>query len=94
MAALKLNARGEEEEGEEVRQGFELFMRMGAVGGRGGDEKITMGMLRRVAGLLKEDVGDDVLRDMILEANGGSGVGKGVNMQEFEGVMRRGSYFR
>ena len=67
---------------------------MGKEGGRGrgkeGEERITMGMLKHVAGLLKENVSDDVLRDMILEANGGGGVGQGVGLQDFEGVMRRG----
>ena len=67
---------------------------MGKEGGRGkgkdGEERITMGMLKQVAGLLKENVSDDVLRDMILEANGGGGVGQGVGLHEFEGVMRRG----
>ena len=91
---MKLNSRGEEEENEEVREGFELFLRMGKEGGRGkgkeGEERITMGMLKHVAGLLKENVSDDVLRDMILEANGGGGVGQGVGLQDFEGVMRRG----
>ena len=53
-----------------------------------------MAMLKRIAGLLKEDVKDEVLRDMLLEANGGAGIGKGVDLQEFEGVMRRGMIFR
>ncbi|MDI1489315.1 MAG: hypothetical protein OHK93_008593 [Ramalina farinacea] len=96
VAALKLNSRGEKEENEEVREGFELFLRMGKEGGRGkgkeGEERITMGMLKHVAGLLKENVSDDVLRDMILEANGGGGVGQGVGLQDFEGVMRRGPF--
>lgn len=73
----------------------------GGVGGRGegygggdggegeGEEKITIETLRRVAKVLKEDVDEGVLRDMILEANGGAGVRKGVGRGEFEGVMRR-----
>lgn len=93
IAALKLNARGQEEESREVREGFELFLKMGGNGGNCEEAKITMGMLRRVAALLKEDVSDDVLRDMVLEANGGSGVGKGVDIEGFEGVMRRGNCF-
>jgi hypothetical protein len=46
-----------------------------------------------VAKELKEDVPDDVLKDMIREANGGvKGKGRdtgGVGVDEFESVMRR-----
>ena len=96
IAALKLNARGEQEENKEVKEGFELFLRMGEAPDGGpplGEPKITMAMLKRIAGLLKEDVKDEVLRDMMLEANGGAGIGKGVDLQEFEGVMRQGQCF-
>lgn len=57
---------------------------------------ITIAHLRRVARELREEVSDDVLRDMILEANGGvgrDGVGKGVGIEEFEGVMKRAGVF-
>lgn len=78
----------------EIDEAFRLF-----IGGGGGDdggreEVITLGALRRVARELKEEVADSVLRDMILEANGGAGVGKGVRRGEFEGVMRRAGVFR
>ena len=53
-----------------------------------------MATLKRVARMLKEDVDENVLRDMILEANGGAGVGKGVEKEEFEGVMRRANVWR
>lgn len=43
---------------------------------------------------LKEDVNEDLLRDMILEANGGAGVGKGVEKDEFENVLRRAGVWR
>lgn len=88
IAALKLSARGDDEEHKEVKEGFELFLRMG---GGGSDGKITISMLKRIAKLLKEDVDDDVLKNMLLEANGGAGIGKGVDLEEFEGVMRRGT---
>lgn len=65
----------------------------GASGGHG-DKIITLANLRRVATLLKEDVDDALLRDMILEANGGAGVGKGVRRDEFEKVMRRAGAWR
>ncbi|TLD27350.1 hypothetical protein PspLS_05333 [Pyricularia sp. CBS 133598] len=56
---------------------------------------ITMAHLRRVASMLNDDdVDDDLLRDMILEANGGAGVGRGVNRHEFEAVMRRAGVWR
>ncbi|KAG8530445.1 uncharacterized protein KY384_004947 [Bacidia gigantensis] len=94
IAALKLNARGDDDERAEVSEAFDLFLKMGGGGegrgkGREGDERITMGMLKNIAGLLKEDVSDDLLRNMMMEANGGGGVGEGVDIGEFEGVMRR-----
>lgn len=67
---------------------------MGAPTVEGQEEMITIGCLRRIAKELKEDMSDEVLKSMLLEANGGSGVGKGVTMQDFEGVMRRAGVFR
>jgi Ca2+-binding EF-hand superfamily protein len=71
---------------EEVNAAYQLFTH-GAAG------PITLAHLRRVAKELREDVPDDTLRDMILEANGGvRGKGKdvgGVNLEEFESVMKR-----
>ncbi|ROT43166.1 hypothetical protein SODALDRAFT_327339 [Sodiomyces alkalinus F11] len=58
------------------------------------DDVITLGDLKRVAAVLKEDVNDDVLRDMILEANAGAGVQAGVAREEFEDVMRRAGVWR
>lgn len=54
---------------------------------------ITMAHLRRVARELREEVSEDMLRNMILEANGGAGISKGVRVEEFEGVMRRAGVF-
>ncbi|KAI4159094.1 MAG: hypothetical protein LQ342_006871 [Letrouitia transgressa] len=99
-------------EREEVDEAFRLFVGHGGRGGDGGggrgrakakgkgkdqEERITLEMLRSVARALKEDVDEGVLRDMILEANGGAGdlgVGKGVGRREFEGVMRRAGVFK
>lgn len=39
-------------------------------------------------------VTDELLRDMILEANGGAGVGRGVRKEEFDGVLRRAGVWR
>lgn len=55
---------------------------------------ITLAHLRRVAAVLKEDVDEELLKDMILEANGGAGVARGVKMDEFDGVMRRAGVWR
>ena len=44
--------------------------------------------------LKEDDVGDDVLKDMILEANGGAGVARGVGVEEFDGVMRTAGVWR
>ncbi|KZZ96515.1 calmodulin [Moelleriella libera RCEF 2490] len=55
---------------------------------------ITLAHLRRVAAVLKEDVDDEVLKDMILEANGGAGVARGVLVDEFDGVMRAAGVWR
>jgi hypothetical protein len=59
-----------------------------------GEDKITLATLKRVAQVLQEDVDEDLLKDMILEANGGAGVGKGVERDEFESVMKRAGAWR
>jgi Ca2+-binding EF-hand superfamily protein len=89
VCALKLRARTTTPKAAEeaVDAAFRLFT-------HGDDEgPITMAHLRRVARELKEDVSEDVLRDMILEANGGSSVARGVRRDEFEDVMRRAGAF-
>ncbi|KAL2135195.1 hypothetical protein VTI74DRAFT_9401 [Chaetomium olivicolor] len=65
---------------------------------------ITLAHLKRVAALLKLDhadgkegggeVTEELLRDMIMEANGGAGVGKGVRKEEFDEVLRRAGVWR
>jgi Ca2+-binding EF-hand superfamily protein len=71
---------------EELSAAYRLFT-------HGGTGPITVAHLRRVAKELREDVPDDVLKDMILEANGGvKGKGRdvgGVSLEEFESVMKR-----
>ena len=89
VAALKLSNRSEESQQREVEDAFGLFTSMGGENG-----KITMACLKRVARELKEDVGEQTMKDMLLEANGGSGVGRGVGLKDFEGVMRRAGVFR
>ncbi|KAL1605008.1 hypothetical protein SLS60_004551 [Paraconiothyrium brasiliense] len=76
----------DENDREQIDVAFKLFT-------HGGPGPITLAHLRRVAKELKEDVPDDVLKDMIREANGGvKGKGKdtgGVGVEEFESVLRR-----
>ena len=89
IAALKMHQReDEEEDGEgetrkEVVDAFQLFV------GEAGGDVLTLGHLKRVCMTLKQEVDEALLRDMIDEANGGKGVGKGVRLEEFEGLMRR-----
>lgn len=87
ICALKLHARADSggPAADEVDEAFRLF-----TGGSGGDDAtLTLAHLKRVAMTLKQDVDEQLLKDMILEANGGAGVGKGVGRAEFEDVMRR-----
>ncbi|CAI0648308.1 unnamed protein product [Colletotrichum noveboracense] len=97
ICALKYHQRetsgaGGEERRREVEEAFRLFTGVGS--SSGGRDVISLADLKRVAGVLREDVKDEVLRDMILEANGGAGVGRGVRREEFEEVMRRAGVWR
>ncbi|KAH8812055.1 ef-hand superfamily Ca2+-modulated protein [Xylogone sp. PMI_703] len=94
ICALKFHSRTRTSESHtrEVDEAFRLFTTVGAGGAE--EEKITLASLKRVARALREDVEEDLLRDMILEANGGVGVARGVNKEEFEGVMRRAGVWR
>lgn len=86
LAAIQINNRSDETKDEEVEKAFKLFT-------SGNERPITFGDLRRIAGLLNQDVSDDVLKAMILEANGGSGIGTGVDMDQFREVMSRAGIF-
>jgi Ca2+-binding EF-hand superfamily protein len=90
ICALKFHnrERTSDSHAQEVDEAFRLFT-SGV-----GEEKITLATLKRVARALKEDVEEELLRDMILEANSGAGVGKGVDKGEFEEVMRRAGVWR
>ncbi|OAA66114.1 Las1-like protein [Cordyceps fumosorosea ARSEF 2679] len=95
IAALKFHARtdegGDEPSGDrhaaEVDEAFALFTNHQ-------EGPITLAHLRRVAAVLKEDVDEELLKDMILEANGGAGVARGVRADEFDAVMRRAGVWR
>lgn len=94
---------------DEVEAAFRLFLDAGGEsGGKGreGEERITIRGLRRVAkelggsaggrgGGAWAGMGEDVLRNMIMEANGlgPEGVGRGVGRKEFADVMRRAGVF-
>lgn len=86
IAALKVNQRGEDPEAqsEEVRKAYMLFT-------KGQERDININDLRRVARELREDVPENILKDMLREATGG-GLG-GVGMEDFEGVMQRAGVF-
>ncbi len=78
---------------EEVIAAYQLFT-------KGGTGPITIAHLRKIAKELREDVSDDVLRDMIVEANGEGGASgardgwkKGVGIEDFENVMKRAGVF-
>ncbi|PWY65578.1 EF-hand superfamily Ca2+-modulated protein [Aspergillus heteromorphus CBS 117.55] len=89
VAAAKLHSRSDDSSAmlAEVDAAFRLFT-------RGSDGPITLGHLRRIARELKEDgLGDELLKDMILEANGGVGVSDGVSRGQFRDVMARAGVF-
>jgi Ca2+-binding EF-hand superfamily protein len=72
-----------------VQEAYNLFT-------HNGSGPITLAHLRRVARELKEDVPDEVLMDMIVEANGEArreGWRRGVDVREFEEVLRRAGVF-
>lgn len=87
VCALKINSRTDDSKAEEIDAAYRLFT-------KGSEGPITLPHLRRVARELKEDVSDEMLRNMILEANGGAGLSKGVGVEDFEGVMIRAGVFQ
>lgn len=88
IAAIKLHQRTDEQKAAEIESAFELFTR------GHGSGKITLVDLRMVAKELKEKMDDKLLKDMIAEANGGTGLGQGVSLEQFEDVMKRAGVFK
>lgn len=86
LAAIQINNKSDEAKDEEVEEAFKLFT-------SGSERSITLHDLQRIARLLNQDVGDDVLRAMIIEANGGKPVGDGVDVAQFREVMTRAGVF-
>ncbi|KAI6782932.1 Caltractin-like protein [Emericellopsis cladophorae] len=91
ICALKFHARESADNDaahqQQVDEAFRLFT-------NGSEGPITLAHLKRVAAVLKEDVDEQVLKDMILEANGGAGVSRGVGVTEFDGVMKSAGVWR
>lgn len=89
ICALKFHTREHDSDAHqaELDEAFRLFT-------NGQDGPITLAHLRRVAAVLKEDVDEELLKDMILEANGGAGVARGVGPEEFDGVMKSAGVWR
>ena len=86
VAALKMHAKHDDVDtmNDEVAKAYRLFT-------KGQERDINLNDLKRVAKDIREDVPDNVLKDMIREATGG-GLG-GVSMEDFEGVMKRAGVF-
>ncbi|KAJ5246446.1 hypothetical protein N7468_001429 [Penicillium chermesinum] len=82
VVAAKLRSRDDEDMAAEADEAYRLFT-------RGTSGPISLSMLRRIARELKENVDDELLKDMILEANGGAGVHAGVTLEQFHDVMMR-----
>ncbi|OJD27778.1 hypothetical protein ACJ73_00826 [Blastomyces percursus] len=86
VCALKLHSRSDDAIAAEVEHAYRLFTR-GTAG------PISMAHLKRVARDLKEDVSEELLRDMIREANGGDVLHAGVSLEQFREVMVRAGVF-
>ncbi|POS83750.1 hypothetical protein EPUL_005184 [Erysiphe pulchra] len=90
VCALKIESRevNNMDHQREVDEAWGLFVKEG-------DDRITLASLREVARSIGEDgISDELLRDMVLEANGGNGLAKGVEKREFEDVMRKAGVWR
>lgn len=86
VSALKLHTRSEDSVTAEVEHAYQLFT-------RGTQGPIQISHLRRVAHDLKDNVDEELLKDMIREANGGHGVNAGVSIEQFKEVMMRAGVF-
>lgn len=88
MVAAKLHSQDDDAKAAEVETAYQLFT-------RGSEGPISLSHLRRIARELKEDsVDDNLLKDMILEANGGAGLTSGVTLEQFQDVMIRAGVFK
>ncbi|OOQ87985.1 EF-hand superfamily Ca2+-modulated protein [Penicillium brasilianum] len=86
--AAKLHSQDDDARVAEVDTAYQLFT-------RGSDGPISLSHLRRIARELKEDsIDDNLLKDMIIEANGGAGLSSGVTLEQFHDVMIRAGVFK
>ncbi len=92
LCAIQLRSKTDESRDEEVQTAFQLFNSAGS--DPQGQPVIRLHDLRTVAKTLREDVSDDVLKAMILEANNGKGVNSGVNLEDFRAIMTRAGVFQ
>ncbi|KAJ5893668.1 hypothetical protein N7495_005359 [Penicillium taxi] len=86
VVAAKLRSRSDHAIEREVIDAYKLFT-------RGLDGPIKMGHLRNHARKLNMEEDDDLLKSMILVANGGAGVNEGVTLEQFHDVMQRAGLF-
>lgn len=98
LAYAALHKRYDSEEGEdderdeerraEVEEAYALFT-------NNHPGPISLRDLRRIAKILREEVSDDVLKDMLSEANGDGQEGwrNGVSLEDFDNVMKRAGVF-
>ncbi|EXJ78893.1 hypothetical protein A1O1_09295 [Capronia coronata CBS 617.96] len=93
LCAIQLKSKTDDTRAEEVDTAFQLF-HPGHAAQPGQQQVIRLHDLRAVAKTLREDVSDEVLKAMILEANGGKGVGQGVNIEDFRAIMTRAGVFQ
>ncbi|OAP62576.1 calmodulin [Fonsecaea erecta] len=91
LCAIQLKSKTDETKAEEVETAFNLFHPGQVAGGKA--QVIRLEDLRAVAKTLNEDDDVEVLKAMILEANGGKGVNRGVNIDEFQSIMTRAGVF-
>ncbi|KAF3385360.1 Centrin-2 [Penicillium rolfsii] len=88
VVAAKLRSQDDDARAAEVDTAYQLFT-------RGSNGPISLSHLRRIARELKEDsIDDNLLKDMILEANGGAGLSSGVTLEQFHDVMVRAGVFK
>jgi Ca2+-binding EF-hand superfamily protein len=87
LCAIQLKNKTDDSRTEDVKKAFQLFLP------RGGEQIIRIQDLRAVAKVLKEDVSEDLMKAMILEANGGRGINAGVSREEFQEIVKRAGGF-
>lgn len=87
LCALQLHNKSDETKAEEIEKAYRLFT-------KGADGPIKLNDLKAIAKTLREDVSDDVLKAMILEANGGAGVSTGVDIEAFQAILTRAGVFQ